>query len=81
MAKLADAPDLGSGALRHGGSSPFARTTTTPEQTQIEYHKFVVPESRNILRNSTMNDGKMVLVIRQDFHIIGKMAAAMHYRR
>ncbi len=26
MAKLADAPDLGSGAARHGGSSPFART-------------------------------------------------------
>ena len=27
MAELADAPDLGSGALRRGGSSPFARTT------------------------------------------------------
>ena len=26
MAKLADAPDLGSGAERHGGSSPFTRT-------------------------------------------------------
>ena len=26
MAELADAPDLGSGALRRGGSSPFART-------------------------------------------------------
>ena len=24
--KLADAPDLGSGALRRGGSSPFSRT-------------------------------------------------------
>ena len=27
VAKLADAPDLGSGAARRGGSSPFTRTT------------------------------------------------------
>ena len=26
MAKLADAPDLGSGAVRRGGSSPSTRT-------------------------------------------------------
>jgi hypothetical protein len=26
VAKLADAPDLGSGGAIHGGSSPFART-------------------------------------------------------
>ena len=26
LAVLADAPDLGSGALRRGGSSPFSRT-------------------------------------------------------
>ncbi len=26
MAKLVDAPDLGSGAVRHGGSSPSIRT-------------------------------------------------------
>ena len=26
VAELADAPDLGSGALRRGGSSPFSRT-------------------------------------------------------
>ena len=26
VAELADAPDLGSGAARHGGSSPVART-------------------------------------------------------
>ena len=26
MAELADAPDLGSGVFRRGGSSPFART-------------------------------------------------------
>ena len=26
VAELADAPDLGSGALRRGGSSPFIRT-------------------------------------------------------
>ena len=28
MAKLVDAPDLGSGAARRGGSSPSTRTTT-----------------------------------------------------
>ena len=27
VAELVDVPDLGSGALRRGGSSPFARTT------------------------------------------------------
>ena len=26
VAELADAPDLGSGALRRGGSTPFTRT-------------------------------------------------------
>ncbi len=26
VAELADAPDLGSGAVRRGGSSPFTRT-------------------------------------------------------
>ena len=29
MAKLVDAPDLGSGAARRGGSSPSTRTTLT----------------------------------------------------
>ena len=29
VAKLADAPDLGSGAARRGGSSPFTRTVVT----------------------------------------------------
>ncbi|MEY2695495.1 MAG: hypothetical protein RLZZ72_751, partial [Actinomycetota bacterium] len=30
VAKLADAPDLGSGAERRGGSSPFTRTKKNP---------------------------------------------------
>ncbi len=33
--------------------------TMTLEQTGIDYNKFVVPESRNIARNSTLNDGKI----------------------
>ena len=33
VAKLADAPDLGSGAERRGGSSPFTRTRKNPEIT------------------------------------------------
>ena len=28
VAELVDAPDLGSGAVRRGGSSPFTRTNT-----------------------------------------------------
>gem|GEM_PF-3423025 len=31
MAKLADAPDLGSGAARHVGSTPIIRTPQPPE--------------------------------------------------
>ncbi len=30
VAKLVDALDLGSSALRHGGSSPFIRTQNQP---------------------------------------------------
>lgn len=33
--------------------------TMTMAQTEIEYNKFVVPESRNIPRSSTGNDGKI----------------------
>ena len=35
VAKLADAPDLGSGAARHGGSSPSARTMKIPALSGI----------------------------------------------
>jgi pimeloyl-ACP methyl ester carboxylesterase len=33
--------------------------TMTMEETQVEYDKFVVPESRNIPRSSTKSDGKI----------------------
>ena len=33
VAKLVDAPDLGSGAARYGGSSPSARTDFRQERT------------------------------------------------
>lgn len=33
VAKLADAPDLGSGAARRGGSSPLFRTTLSNYDT------------------------------------------------
>ncbi len=33
--------------------------TMTMEETQVEYNKFVVPESRNIPRSSIKNDGKI----------------------
>ena len=33
--------------------------TMSIEQTEIEYNRFVVPESRNIARSSTMKDGRI----------------------
>lgn len=33
--------------------------TMTIEQTQIEYDKFIIPESRNIPRSTTQNEGKI----------------------
>ena len=43
VAELADAPDLGSGALRRGGSTPFTRT--------IYYHlnKRVINNIMNVI--------------------------------
>jgi pimeloyl-ACP methyl ester carboxylesterase len=51
------------------GNSPFLPdvkwfhyafcNTMTLEQTETEYNKYVVPESRNIARSSTMKDGKV----------------------
>ena len=35
VAKLVDAPDLGSGAVRRGGSSPSTRTIFFPMKTII----------------------------------------------
>ena len=37
MAKLVDAPDLGSGAARRGGSSPSTRTTLKNYLKSIRY--------------------------------------------
>ena len=34
VAKLADAPDLGSGAVRHVGSTPIIRTNRIPNKEQ-----------------------------------------------
>ena len=36
MAELVDAPDLGSGAARRGGSSPFTRTMYSNKTFYIE---------------------------------------------
>ena len=35
VAKLVDVPDLGSGAARHGGSSPSTRTSFYPDVFKI----------------------------------------------
>ena len=36
VAELVDAPDLGSGAERRGGSSPFTRTTIYNKNNDIQ---------------------------------------------
>jgi hypothetical protein len=41
VAELADAPDLGSGAARRGGSSPFTRTLKVVE---ITYEKVLTQQ-------------------------------------
>ena len=38
---MADAPDLGSGAARCGGSSPLSRTTLTTELSDIYLKAFL----------------------------------------
>ncbi len=39
VAELADAPDLGSGAARRGGSSPFTRTSNyCGSSSVVEHH-------------------------------------------
>jgi hypothetical protein len=41
VAELADAPDLGSGAARRGGSSPFTRTIFVVDITkQLRYNRY-----------------------------------------
>ena len=40
VAELADAPDLGSGALRRGGSSPFSRTNFIAPIAPLEVYFF-----------------------------------------
>jgi hypothetical protein len=47
VAKLADAPDLGSGAARHVGSTPIIRTTNSSKEQgmmnfKIRYSLFLV---------------------------------------
>ena len=42
VAELADAPDLGSGALRREGSSPFRRTLKNPKCLFIRYLGFFI---------------------------------------
>ncbi len=41
VAKLADAPDLGSGAARRGGSSPFTRTNKKGSEKSDPFFYFL----------------------------------------
>ena len=45
MVKLADTPDLGSGAVRCGGSSPPSRTNSIDQKTLRPF--YVLPKERN----------------------------------
>ena len=51
MAELADAPDLGSGALRRGGSSPFSRTNFIAPLEVL----FFLPKIRCLLKLGVCN--------------------------
>ena len=52
VAELVDAPDLGSGAARRGGSSPFTRTKITSYQT---LQCAGLSAGRPIVRGTTVN--------------------------
>jgi hypothetical protein len=43
VVKLVDIPDLGSGAARHGGSSPSTRTITSTESLKFSGFLFFIP--------------------------------------
>ena len=54
VAKLADAPDLGSGAVRHVGSTPIIRTLKITNQEQGT-SKFSIPGSLFLFKINELN--------------------------
>ena len=58
VAELADAPDLGSGALRRGGSTPFTRTLYCGSSSVVEHHlaKVGVAGSNPVFRSKILYD-------------------------
>ena len=54
VAKLADAPDLGSGAVRHVGSTPIIRTLKITNQEQVT-SKFSIPCSLFFFKINELN--------------------------
>ena len=54
VAELADAPDLGSGAARRGGSSPFTRISFCGSSSVVEHHlaKVGVAGSNPVFRSN-----------------------------
>ena len=74
VAELADAPDLGSGAVRRGGSSPFTRTILIKcgSSSVVEHHlpKVGVAGSNPVFRSN--NAGVAELADAQDLKSCGR---------
>ena len=74
MAELADAPDLGSGAVRRGGSTPFTRTILKcGSSSVVEHHlaKVGVAGSNPVFR-SIIFAGVAELADAQDLKSCGR---------
>jgi hypothetical protein len=73
VAELADAPDLGSGAARRGGSSPFTRTICGSSSV-VEHHlaKVGVAGSNPVFRSIIALAGVAELADAQDLKSCGR---------
>jgi hypothetical protein len=73
VAELADAPDLGSGAARRGGSSPFTRILCGSSSV-VEYNlaKVGVAGSNPVFRSTIICAGVAELADAQDLKSCGR---------
>ena len=80
---MADAPDLGSGPVRGGGSSPLSRTTFTEESDRVDLCRTDSAQIPGCLENT--HPGKMKFPVKVRYRkaeakIYGKSAAYPFYR-
>ncbi len=74
VAELADAPDLGSGAARRGGSSPFTRICGSSSVVEHHLAKVGVAGSNPVFRSNliTLHAGVAELADAQDLKSCGR---------